>query len=78
MYNSGKGLALIKQVQFNRVDVYINYYLQVVLIYKILFPIHGTLKFESKCILHFQPRLIFVGKAKSLLFGWSPANGSIG
>jgi hypothetical protein len=40
MYNSGKGLALIEQVQFDRVDVYTNYYLQVIFIYKISFPIH--------------------------------------
>jgi hypothetical protein len=39
MYNSGEGLALIKRVQFDRVDIYINFYLQVVLIYKISFPI---------------------------------------
>ncbi len=39
MYNSGKGLALSKWVQFDRVDVYTNYYLQVIFIYKISFPI---------------------------------------
>ncbi len=30
MYNSGKGRALIKQVQFDRVDIYTNYYLQII------------------------------------------------
>ncbi len=39
MYNSGEGLALIKRVQFGRVDICINFYLQVVPIYKISFPI---------------------------------------
>jgi hypothetical protein len=39
MYNSRKGLALIEQVQFDRVDAYTNYYLQVIFIDKISFPI---------------------------------------
>ncbi len=53
MYNSGKGLALNKQIQCNKVGIYTSYYLQVIFIYKILFLI-----FQYISISNYNPFMV--------------------